>query len=206
MDVGTLTAPSWTRREKLKQRALVALAILASAIIASAPRNERRLFAFPHDPLAFSAIAAPLPTTLRSPIMGYLDDGCAPDVVGGTAGFQRALDERDCGKGRRRPVPPAPVRAEPIVPAAYFAMPDDPLTIDRTPLIETVGLAPAMLELPFVRPVFMGVPIRVTSFTPPALVSSIPEPRGWALMIGGFALAGAVMRRRRRAVSVTFRP
>jgi hypothetical protein len=31
-----------------------------------------------------------------------------------------------------------------------------------------------------------------------SLVSSVPEPGIWAMMIGGFALAGSVARRRRR--------
>jgi hypothetical protein len=35
--------------------------------------------------------------------------------------------------------------------------------------------------------------------TPPA--GAVPEPASWAMMIGGFALAGSAMRRRRQAVS-----
>ncbi len=34
-----------------------------------------------------------------------------------------------------------------------------------------------------------------------ALPGAVPEPATWAMMIGGFALAGAAMRRRKTAVS-----
>lgn len=34
--------------------------------------------------------------------------------------------------------------------------------------------------------------------------ASVPEPAAWALMLGGFGLAGAAMRRRRAAVRVTY--
>jgi hypothetical protein len=35
----------------------------------------------------------------------------------------------------------------------------------------------------------------------PAPVASVPEPAAWALMIGGFGMAGAVLRRRRAALA-----
>lgn len=33
---------------------------------------------------------------------------------------------------------------------------------------------------------------------------AVPEPAAWALMLGGFGLAGTAMRRRRKAISVTY--
>jgi hypothetical protein len=35
----------------------------------------------------------------------------------------------------------------------------------------------------------------------PALSGAVPEPSSWAMMIGGFALVGAGMRRRRTSVA-----
>lgn len=38
------------------------------------------------------------------------------------------------------------------------------------------------------------------SFTSPSTTSDVPEPASWALMVGGFGLVGAAMRRRRMVV------
>ena len=37
-----------------------------------------------------------------------------------------------------------------------------------------------------------------------AVTTSVPEPAGWAMMIGGFGLVGGAMRQRRRSVTVSF--
>ena len=37
-----------------------------------------------------------------------------------------------------------------------------------------------------------------------SIAGAVPEPASWALMLGGFGLAGAAMRRRRAQVSVTY--
>ena len=37
----------------------------------------------------------------------------------------------------------------------------------------------------------------ITQFTGTALAGTVPEPASWALMIGGFGLVGASLRRRR---------
>jgi hypothetical protein len=206
---------SWARWEKQKHRGLVALAILASALIASAPRNERRMFVLPHEPMAFAAISAPEPTLLRSAIMGYLNDGCGPDLTSVNSPFVRAVDERDCGKGRKRT--PASAVREPttqpniVDPVAFLAVPDDPVVFDSTPLTAGSDLALTPLSLPDLGrgrfggdfPPFFGPgnPAVMTSTTPNVLTGGVPEPASWALMIGGFVLAGTLLRRSARRVS-----
>lgn len=195
MHVETQILPSWLRWEKRKHSALVVLAMLISGGLAAAASNERRMFLWQGMPAAFGAIAAPEPTSLRSAIMGYLDDGCAPDIDGSAAGFERAVDTADCGRQRKRPAPPPPA-AEP---AAFFAVPDDPLPFD-SPLLVISSLPLEALPLPLIGRPGAG-PIRPASLTPVALVSgSVPEPRSWALMILGFALAGGALRRRPASV------
>lgn len=200
MEIERLTAPGWTHLEKHKQRALVVLAIMAAGLIAAGPRNERRLFLLPDVPLAFAAIPAPEPTSLRSAIMGYLDDGCAPDVESSTSGLERAIDSSDCGKGRKRQkkaAPPAPPVAEP---AAFLAVPDDPRVLDASPLLVINDLPIDPVALPNIGGGPVTGPFRGASITPVALLGSVPEPASWALMISGLGLAGALLRRRPNTV------
>lgn len=44
----------------------------------------------------------------------------------------------------------------------------------------------------------------VDNFTLTAVTTAVPEPASWALMIGGFSLAGALLRRRRHEVFLDF--
>jgi PEP-CTERM motif len=44
----------------------------------------------------------------------------------------------------------------------------------------------------------------VVEYSPNGGVGGVPEPASWALMLGGFGLTGAAMRRRQRTVSVTY--
>ncbi len=198
MSAAILLPPSWTRWEKRKQRGLVAIAIVAGALIASAPRNERRMFLLPEEAMAFAAVAAPEPTALRSPVMGYLDDGCSPNLDDGMGGaVDRTVEDRDCGQGRRRQKPKA--AEKPIVPAAYFAAPDDPAQpIDSSPIITAEDISPIPIDLPDIRPRFFGLPIRTTAITPPVLLAGVPEPASWFLMLGGFGILGGALRIRRK--------
>lgn len=43
-----------------------------------------------------------------------------------------------------------------------------------------------------------------TGLTFSATVSGVPEPTAWAMLIGGFAVSGAAIRRRRQKVSIAF--
>ncbi|HEV2569139.1 PEPxxWA-CTERM sorting domain-containing protein [Sphingomonas sp.] len=43
---------------------------------------------------------------------------------------------------------------------------------------------------------------QVAGLTPPGPVNAVPEPATWAMMIGGFALAGSAARRRRPASAI----
>ncbi len=88
-------------------------------------------------------------------------------------------------------------------PAAYFAMPDDPLVIETSPLVDFAGLSPIPIDLPDIVARdpgtpggFFFLPILDRGGTPPIPVSGVPEPASWALMIAGFGLAGAILRRR----------
>lgn len=189
-----ISAPAWTRWEKHKHRALIALAILASAGVAAAASNERRMFLLPSLPFALSAIAAPEPTTLRSPILGYLDDGCEPDLDTATGSIARAVDERDCGKDRKRSlVRPAPE----VPPSAFFAMPEMP-DLTNTPFPVIAELSPDPQAMPVVGGNPFTGPIRGAGNGPPVLLVGVPEPASWTLLIGGFALAGGLLRRRVR--------
>ena len=199
---------SWARRERDRHRALIGGAVLVSALIASAAHNERRMFTVSEWPLAFAAIPEPEPTSLRSAIMGYLNDGCAPVLSNATGEFTQLLNRDDCGPARERgnrkgrsPIvqTPAPL----VAPAAYFASPEDvaygpdggPLFVEQLPLVPG--------QLAFTPPVpgagggglFPGFPIPLPGFTPPTF-GAIPEPSTWALMISGFGLAGMALRRR----------
>jgi len=194
----SLVAPSWTRGEKHKHRALIALAILAGGLVAAAPRNERRLFLLPNLPIAFTAIAGPEPTALRSPVMGYLDDGCSPDLDGASRGFDRAVDSADCGRGRKRPTrTPAPEEE----PSAFFAMPEEPILFDA-PLLVFSELSPEPEQIGPVTGNRRGArPNRPVGAVTTALLGGIPEPATWAMMVSGFALAGFALRRRPEAPS-----
>jgi len=198
-------APSWAYWEKHKHRALIALAILLSTAIAFAARNERRMFVLPNELFAFSAVPVPEPTGLRSPILGYLDDGCQPEIIAAEASFGRAVDQADCGRGRKRqdrrrdnperdPVFPTLVPDRP--PLAFFAMPDVPLLIDEMKIPRLEPEAP-----PAPRYTFWPGPQLSTvlpgSATEPMEPPAVPEPRVWVMMMLGLAVVGAMLRGRR---------
>jgi hypothetical protein len=214
MNLEVTYLPSWLRWEKRRHHALIGLAIVVSAGIASAATNERRMFLLPNQsraPAALAAIPAPEPTSLRAAIMGYLD-GCVPDVTGSARGFDRAMESSDCGRGRRRdrvaPQPPVPAAPEATAPEAtpFVAAPEDPVLIDG-PLLTFSDLPIEPGDLSTIGGDVDGgpdgagspgfSPLRDTSTVPEALEGSVPEPATWALMIGGFGLAGALLRRRR---------
>ncbi len=44
----------------------------------------------------------------------------------------------------------------------------------------------------------------ITQFTGTALADAVPEPATWAMMIGGFGMAGGAMRRRRVSTKISF--
>ncbi len=44
----------------------------------------------------------------------------------------------------------------------------------------------------------------ITQFTGTALAGAVPEPATWAMMIGGFGMAGGAMRRRRASTKISF--
>lgn len=47
-------------------------------------------------------------------------------------------------------------------------------------------------------------PTALTSFTLTPVAAAVPEPASWAMMLGGFALAGMALRRRQTRTAVTF--
>jgi len=183
---------SWPKWEKRRQSGLVLLAAVASGAIAFGPQNERRMFLLPVVPSAFAAMPAPEGTLLRSPILGYLDP-CAP----GNAFVRVATGER-CARPARRPAARQPVADEPQEPSAFFAMPDDPLGIDNNPLVQFLGIDPIPTDLPNIGGNPFGRPFNFMPGVPPMLVLGVPEPASWAMMIAGFALVGASMRRARK--------
>jgi hypothetical protein len=202
MSIEPQIVPAWARGEKRFYQALVGLAVVTSAGIAAAASNERRMFVLPALPVAYAAIAAPEPTDLRSPILGYLRDGCVPDMDIGSGSMGHVVDERDCGKGRKRPSrPPAAVMEEPAA-AAFLAMPDMPVDLTDISLPVITELEPEPQSLPFfgANP-FSGLVYPLSIGGPLALQDNVPEPATWAMMIGGFFLAGGVLRRRPRSVA-----
>lgn len=204
----------WARRERDRHRALIGLAVLASALIAAAPHNERRMFTVPELPSAFAAIPAPEQTSLRSAIMGYLRDGCSPAFVNASGDLTQLMNSADCGPARERSQGNSPLVQAPkplVQPAAYFAAPQmgQPLEMTNNPLVIA---SPALTAPPmhFTPPpvgggggFIPGVPIPLPGFIPP-IFGSVPEPSTWALMISGFGLIGGMLRRRKDQVSVTY--
>ncbi|MCW2415310.1 PEPxxWA-CTERM sorting domain-containing protein [Sphingobium sp. B8D3D] len=193
---------------------------MASALIAAAPHNERRMFTIPEFASAFVAVPAPEETSLRSAIMGYLRDGCAPEFVNSKGDLTQLVNRADCGPGRSRnqgsspfaQKPTATPNKSPVAPTAFFAEPEaaDFVSNLNSPLIVTQPtLEPSMAS--FTPPTggtgggggfIPGIPIPLPDFVPPVF-GSVPEPSTWALMIAGFGLAGTMMRRR-NPVKVTF--
>jgi len=205
----------WAQREKGRHLALIGLAVLASALIAAAPHNERRMFTLPEWPSAYAAIPAPEPTSLRSAVMGYLYDGCSPLLSNASGDLTQLVNRADCGpaRTRQRKGASSPLLQEPaplVAPAAYFAAPQDlPYGPDMSPLViaqPALTPTPAAFTPPTVpggSGLFPGIPIPLPGFVPPVF-GSVPEPATWAMMIAGFGLVGASLRRRREQVSVTF--
>lgn len=206
----------WARREKDRHRALIGLAVVASALIAAAPHNERRMFTIPEFPSAFAAIPEPEQTSLRSAIMGYLHDGCSPTFTNASGDLTQLVNRADCGPARERSKGSSPLVQKPkplVEPAAFFAAPQDapftpgmggPLVISQPGLTPT----PAAFTPPSVGGgggggFIPGIPIPLPDFVPPVF-GAVPEPSTWALMIAGFGMVGASLRRRRVQVSVTY--
>jgi hypothetical protein len=193
---------SWAYWEKNKYRAFVALAIFASGAIAAAPSNERRMFAFPAEPMVFSAVPQPQPVARFGPVAAYLADGCEPELERAEASFERVIEEADCGEGRKREPAPAFVpepEPEPE-PAAFFAMPDVPILIDEIEIPQIPELTPPAQRIAFLSRGGLSAPSRSASLAPPILVvPGVPEPGSWLLMILGLGCAGALLRRSRLA-------
>ncbi|MBT2185357.1 PEPxxWA-CTERM sorting domain-containing protein [Sphingobium sp. H33] len=156
------------------------------------------MFLMPATPQALTAIAMPEPTTLRSPVMGYLDDGCQPDLDIASGSIARAIDQHDCGKDRKRAAEPA---GSDTPPSAFFAVPDTPVVLTDTPLPVIAELSPDPQTIPIVGGNPYAGPIHTAGGTPAALLTGVPEPASWAMMIAGFALAGGSLRRPRRGAA-----
>ena len=188
------TIPPFVTREKRKQLALVSLVVLSSAIIAFAPRNERRLFTVPDEPRAFMVMEAPVETNLRSPIWGRVFS------KGSSFGERRP---RRPGALRPRGVAPQPETA--ALPSAFFAEPvPDELTVEDLGQPFDIVVDPIVTDLPdfepFVprQPPGPGGPLGFVKL--PVTVSGVPEPTSWALMIAGFAMVGHMLRRRSKSL------
>ena len=185
------TIPPFVTQEKRKQLALVSLVVLSSAIIAFAPRNERRLFTVPDAPMAFMVMEAPVETDLRSLIWGR--------VFGKGSSFGERRPRRP---GALRPRGMAPQPETPAVPSAFFAEPvPDDLTVEDLGQPFDIVLDPIVTDLPDFAPFTPrtppgpGLPLDFASV--PRVVSGVPEPTSWVLMISGFAMVGHTLRRRR---------
>jgi hypothetical protein len=74
--------------------------------------------------------------------------------------------------------------------ASYYLDPNQVSTILQSSLVQKQGGLYSIDIIPF----------SVLSSLPPVL-SGVPEPASWAMMVGGFGLIGAAMRRRKVAVS-----
>jgi hypothetical protein len=206
----------WAQRERDRHKALIGLAVVASALIAAAPHNERRMFTISDIPSAFAAIPAPEPTSLRSAIMGYLHDGCAPTLTSASGDLSQLINRADCGPARERSQGASPLVQKPkplVEPAAYFAAPEfrPPVPMDASPLVITApALTPPTLNFsppPIIGGggFFPGIPIPLPGGGGiPPVFGTVPEPSTWALMIGGFGLVGGLLRRRRELASVSY--
>ncbi|MBN8829430.1 MAG: PEPxxWA-CTERM sorting domain-containing protein [Sphingomonadales bacterium] len=196
--MNTTSLASWAYWEKNKYRALVALAVVACGAVAATASNERRMFAFPAQAIAFTASPEWERLVVSYPVTAYLRDGCTPELDGTRASFERAVDKADCGEGRMRE--PAPLASDPE-PSAFFAMPDVPMLIDEIGLPQVPELTPPSQRMQLLGRGGGPAPTRVASLTPPILVSGVPEPGSWLLMILGFGGAGALLRRSRMRAS-----
>ncbi len=200
----------WISREKRKQVAFVSLLCLSSALIAFAPRNERRLFTVPQRPAGYETIAAPEETTARSAIFGAIEgegwhygERNPRAFLARTPGGQvAALDQP--GAVRRMAAmgsPSALVAAVPGAdtnPSALFAQPvvNDPAGTGANGTPGTTdggspgGRAPAAQPLPVVPPSAVNNPQQDPQ------PGAVPEPSTWLMMLSGFGLAGWLLRRR----------
>jgi hypothetical protein len=210
----------WISREKHKQVVLVTLLCLSSALIAFAPRNERRLFTVPQLPAGLQTIAAPEETDARTAIFGAIDD----QGIGARFGertthgfFARTPGGSDSvlnmpGAARRlaavsspRAFAASPVSAvlqDATAPSALFAQPldDGGVAASSTPAATSTPSSssgggssggPAGAQPLALVPPSAATPNQPAQQDPGA----VPEPATWLMLLGGFGLVGAFMRR-----------
>jgi hypothetical protein len=178
------------RHQQLMLGGVVAVLLL----MGMAPRNERAMFFVPPAPgtQVFAAIVPPI---------GYLPVTSFED---GTAVRRLARDpfvpRSGAAGGPPAIVPPTSSGAggpgEPsIIPSADDAPFTQPASFNSSPAIREPqgpllgGSSPAA-------PVGGGDGIGVAPILP---VAPVPEPATWAMLIVGFSIVGAVLRRRKRA-------
>lgn len=195
-------------KDSLMQRTgrpkLVALGLSLSTLALSlAPRNERAIFVLPPTPVAFAALPTP------NPVYSYSESG-VPGNHDGVAGPGRpgfGLEGNPLAPlavpGEASPFGMSPVSFAPNGPVFSYGsglpllpsgLPDSGGSgVPALPFTGPVGIAPIAAATP--PPVITPPPVGPPS--PPALVSGVPEPTTWLLLIAGFAAVGANLRRSR---------